>query len=124
MSSVSKLDTAALSQFTGTAHWYRISPLTPAVLTDGTKYVAEVTDNLGLMQDIALDMRRPKCIKALDDGLVIVDIDTEGFGLRIMDGNEKKLCQYPLYGYPSLKIRIFVAWMERGVPCLFLPSEY
>ena len=40
-----KMDNETLdtTQFTGTTAWYRFIPLTLAVLTDGSKYVAEKT---------------------------------------------------------------------------------
>lgn len=112
-----------LSSFRGTTAWYRFSPLTNAVLTDGTKYVANETCNFGLMQDIAIDCMRPKIKKALNNGLVVVEVDTEGFGLRYEDGNGNKIYGYPLIGYNSLKIQLFVGWIEENVVCIYLPSE-
>lgn len=114
-----------LDQFTGTTLWHRISPLTKAVLTDGTKYVADETDNVGLMQDIGIDcMMRPKIKKALEEGVILVDIDTQGHGLIYKDGNYKKLYSYPLVGYPPLKIELFVSMMDEKTPCIMLKSEY
>lgn len=110
--------------FTGTTQWYRFSPLTRAVLTDGTKYVAEKTDNYGLMQDIAIDCMRPKIKKALNEGLIVVKIDTIIGKIIYKDGNYKELLSYDLINYSPLKIDIFVSWIEENTPCLYLPSEH
>lgn len=118
------IDDKILDQFTGTSYWYKFSPLTRAVLTDGTKYVAEQTNNFGLMQDVAIDCLRPKIKKALDNGLIVAEIDSEGHGIRYEDGDYNKIHSYKMTGYPPIKIRLFISLMEEGVPCIFLPSEY
>lgn len=114
-----------LAHFHGTTHWYRFSPLTKAVLTDGTKCVADTTSNMGLMQDIGIDLQHePKLSKALDNGLVIIEIETPGFGLKYRDSlTNKVLKEYPLYGYPPLKIELWSDWIDFGTPCIYLPSE-
>jgi len=113
------------SNFTGTTRYYRFSPITKAVLTDGTNYIATETENFGLMQDIALDLVGKQKVKhAMQNGFVVIDIDTESFGLKYSDGNNNALGGYPLIGYPELKIRLFAGWADEGVPVIFLPSEY
>ena len=114
-----------LSQFTGTSQYYKISPLTKAVLTDGSFYVAKETDNFGLMQDIGIDLcHHDKVKKHLQEGLILIKIDTEGSGLIYEDGNGNKIHSYPLYGYPPLKIELFSQLYDIGKPCIFLKSEY
>lgn len=112
------------SDFIGTTQYYRFTPLSKGVLTDGTYYVAKETNNFGLMQDILIDCMRPEIKEALDDGLVVVEIDTESFGLRYEDGNGNKILGYPLTGYPPLKIRLFLSWVTENKPVIYLPSEY
>lgn len=115
-----------LSNFHGTTQWYRFSPLTKAVLTDGTKYVAEQTNNFGLMQDIGIDLcLHEKISKQINSGkLIIIDIDTNGKGLEYKNGYEKIIHSYPLIGYESLKIRLFSSLLSKEIPCIYLPSEY
>lgn len=112
------------SDFTGTTQWYRFSPLTRAVLTDGTKFVAEETGNYGLMQDIAIDCLRPKIKKALDKGLVVVKINTIKGKIIYEDGNDNQLLSYDLFGYNPLIIDLFISWAEDNAPCIYLKSEY
>lgn len=48
---MSQFDPSQLAQFTGTEHYYRLSP--SAVLTDGTRYLAEAAGAFWLMDAIA-----------------------------------------------------------------------
>ena len=113
-----------LSGFHGSEQFARFSPLTKAVLTEGVVFVAQETDNFGLMQDIGVDCdHASKLHAALQDGLVCVDIDSDGFGIKYTDGNGKLLKKYPLSGYPSIKVMLWIA-LNEFVPTIMLPSEY
>lgn len=115
------IDTSA---FHGTENWYRFSPLTRHVITEGVKYVAEKSDNFGLMQDICIDLDLPRIWSHLEDGIVGIEIDTEGFGLKFSDGNGKVLWEYELSGYPKLKIKLFAGLLDEKTATLLLPTEY
>lgn len=112
------------SQFHGTETWYKFNPITQDVLTDGTKYVAEQTDNFGLMMDISLWLKEPKLNKACYEGIVAIKIDTEKEQIVFEDGNGNLLKKTKLWGYPLLKITIWAAMLDEKTKVLMLPSEY
>ena len=110
-----------LAQFYGTSAYYRFSILSNLVLTDGTKYLAEVAGAYWLMDLIASYQK--KCMKdeMLRDfqiwtlkvenqtGVVTCERDTDDVAFRQ---------EIPFTDFPLESIKIYC---ENGV--IYLPSE-
>ncbi len=111
----------SLGQFIGTERYYRINPI--AVLTDGTKYLADTAKAYWLVDAIASYL--PK-FTGLED-FVVAELTVTGSKAELLleNGNglvlDSQRIEYTDFPLPS--IRIFACWGgEFWV--LMLPTEY
>jgi hypothetical protein len=114
-------DPAQLAQFTGTAHYYRITK--QHLLTDGTRYLADAAGAYWLMDAIASHL----CEIGTADWFVVVRMLVEDSSALMIyeDGNgqEHARQQIPYTDFPLAEITIYCCWDgEHWV--LMLPSEY
>ena len=115
------LDKLALSQFTGTSAYYKISR--KHVLTDGTRYLAEQGACFWMMDAIASHL----CEIGTADWFVLVRVQvTEGRAVMIYeDGNDREHArqEIPYTDFPLDSITLYACWdQEHWV--IMLPSEY
>ena len=113
-----------LSQFIGTEHWHRFSPLFPKfLLTDGTKYLAEKAGAYWLMDAIASHVRSYKSA-----GFAIVTLKKKGdlWVLRISDDDPGQTLASQVIefsDFPLDEIKLYV--IDDGTDwTILLPSEY
>jgi len=116
-----KFDLAQLSYFTGTEKYYRISRR--HLLTDGTKYLAELAECFWMMDAIASHL----CEIGTADWFVLVRVEvTEGRAVMIYeDGNSREYArqEIPYTDFPLPSITLYACWdQEHWV--IMLPSEY
>ncbi|NJL42457.1 MAG: hypothetical protein HC856_01605 [Pseudanabaena sp. RU_4_16] len=130
----SKLTHADLEQFTGTTQYYRYSPLfRRMVLTDGTRYLAEVGECYWLFDHIASLQAHP----AIKEHPELKDI--QFWRLEVREDQAATLtCEWDkgktvyieeisFTDFPLDHVRIWIAptWLENGlVQVALLPSEY
>jgi len=115
------LDKLALSQFTGTSAYYKISR--KHVLTDGTRYLAEQGACFWMMDAIASHL----CEIGTADWFVLVRVHvTEGRAVMIYeDGNDREHArqEIPYTDFPLDSVTLYACWdQEHWV--IMLPSEY
>jgi len=115
------LDKLALSQFTGTSAYYKISR--KHVLTDGTRYLAEQGACFWMMDAIASHL----CEIGTADWFVLVRVHvTEGRAVMIYeDGNDREHArqEIPYSDFPLDSVTLYACWdQEHWV--IMLPSEY
>ena len=115
------LDKLALSQFTGTSAYYKISK--KHVLTDGTRYLAEQGACFWMMDAIASHL----CEIGTADWFVLVRVQvTEGRAVMIYeDGNDREHArqEIPYTDFPLDSVTLYACWdQEHWV--IMLPSEY
>ena len=115
------LDKLALSQFTGTSAYYKISR--KHVLTDGTRYLAEQGACFWMMDAIASHL----CEIGTDDWFVLVRVQvTECRATMIYEdgsGKEHARQEIPYTDFPMHAISLYACWDgEHWV--IMLPSEY
>lgn len=114
-------DLSELAHFTGTEHYYRISPST--VITDGCKYLADHAGAYWLMDAIASYLPqftgREEFISAK---LTVVRSSAD---LILDNGNGKILdCQHiPFTDFPLASINLYACWGDEFW-VVMLPSEY
>ena len=116
-----RFDPSQLSQFTGTEKYYRISRR--HLLTDGTKYLAELAECFWMMDAIASHL----CEIGTEDWFVLVRVQvTEGRAVRIYeDGNDREHArqEIPYTDFTLPSITLYACWdQEHWV--IMLPSEY
>ena len=118
---MSKFDPTQLSQFIGTeAYWY-ISP--SAVLTDGTKYVADAAGAYWLMDAIACYL--PQFTGKEDFIVAKLNVIGSSADLVLDDGNGRVLDQQHIEytDFPLTSFQLYACWGgEHWV--VMLPSEY
>ena len=105
---MSKFDAANLSLFTGTERYYRLYP--HAVLTDGTKYLAEEAGAYWLMDAIASYLPQ---FTGREDFIVAKLVRTGSKAqLTLDDGNGRVLDQQhiPYTDFPMTSIQLFACW--------------
>ena len=112
---------AALRQFTGTTHYYRIDSKT--LLTDGAYYLATQAGAFWLMAVFSSYLLELK----LDDWFTVLKLKTEGnkTTVTIDDGNGNVLATQEIENsdFPLSTITLYGCWDgEHWV--LMLPSEY
>jgi hypothetical protein len=109
-----------LSQFTGTAHWYRHSLNRNVVYTDGVKYVGEVAGAYWLIDKIAVMQTDPK-IKGEPFQVWKLQVANPRAAIVVEDGNGKVIYRENL---------AYTDFPEPGIDLWFtdktilLPSEY
>jgi hypothetical protein len=118
---MSKFDAANLNMFTGTEHYYRHTSY--AVLTDGTKYLAEAAGAFWLMDAIASYL--PQFIGKQD--FIVARLVRTGSAaqLTLDDGNGRVLDQQHIEytDFPITSFQLYACWGgEFWV--LMLCSEY
>ena len=64
MTTAKTFNTADLTQFTGSEHWYRHGLVRQVLYTDGARYVAETAGAYWLLDEIALAQRSEWSVKA------------------------------------------------------------
>ena len=116
-----KFDPAALTQFTGTEHYYRISRR--CLLTDGTRYLAEEAGAFWLMDAAASYLIE----LGTDDCFVQIQLRVTGSTalLRLEDGNGHVRAQQeiPYTGFPMPQQTSYACW-DGGYRVIMWPSEY
>ena len=115
------LDKLALSQFTGTSAYYKISR--KHVLTDGTRYLAEQGACFWMMDAIASHL----CEIGTADWFVLVRVQvTDGRAVMIYeDGNDREHArqEIPYTDFPLDSVSLYACWdQEHWI--IMLPSEY
>ena len=115
------LDKLALSQFTGTSAYYKISR--KHVLTDGTRYLAAQGACFWMMDAIASHL----CEIGTADWFVLVRVQvTEGRAVMIYeDGNDREHARQEIRytDFPLDSVTLYACWdQEHWV--IMLPSEY
>lgn len=109
-------------EFTGTESYYRFG-LTPDVLTDGARYVAEKAGAYWLMDEIVLNLRQlhysdwfAVATLKVSDGSAVLTID---------DGNDNVIFtkDIPYTDFPDPEIKLFAARQD-NFWVLMVPSEY
>ena len=111
-----------LSQFTGTEKYYRLYP--KVVLTDGTKYLAEVASCYWLMDLYALHL---SAINPKIESFTSLKLTKNGIGALVLveDGNGHALAkQHIEYTDFPLSSFIFYAVWSGEFWVLMLTSEY
>lgn len=113
--------TGELSQFTGTANWYR-HPLARSVLyTDGVKFIAERAGAYWLIDEISLSQISEPALTGEEFQLWTLIVDGRAAILRCDDGNDRRLLDkridYTDFPKPGIKI-----YFTDGV--IMLPGEY
>jgi len=116
-----KFDAAQLTHFTGTEHYYRISRR--HLLTDGTKYLAEMAGTFWMMDAIASHLSEI----GTEDWFVVVKVKVQDSKATMLyedgNGNEHARQDIPYTDFPIDEISIYACWDgEHWV--LMLPSEY
>jgi len=116
-----KFDAAQLTHFTGTEHYYRIS--CRHLLTDGTKYLAEMAGTFWMMDAIASHLSEI----GTEDWFVVVKVKVQDSKATMLyedgNGNEHARQDIPYTDFPIDEISIYACWDgEHWV--LMLPSEY
>jgi len=116
-----KFDAAQLTHFTGTEHYYRISRR--HLLTDGTKYLAEMAGTFWMMDAIASHLSEI----GTEDWFVVVKVKVQDSKATLLyedgNGNEHARQDIPYTDFPIDEISIYACWDgEHWV--LMLPSEY
>ena len=116
-----QLDPDTLAQFTGTAHYYRISP--QCLLTDGTRYLADAAGAFWLMDAAYSHL----VALGTQDGFVLVRLVVSGTRatLTLEDGNGHVRARQliPYTDFPADEQRMFACWDGQHW-VLMLPSEY
>ena len=113
---------SSLAQFCGTEGYYKFSMLSPLVMTDGVKYLADNAKCYWLLDIIASYQR--KCSR---DPMLC---DMQFWTLRVKNGKGFVICErdegdvaisqaIPATDFPLPEIKI---WVENGV--VLLPSEH
>lgn len=116
-----KLDLSNLSLFTGTEQYYRLSPV--AVLTDGTKYLAEAAGAYWLMD--AVSSYLPQFMGREDFVVAKLNVKAARGELTLDNGNGRILDRQIIHytDFPLAAITLYASWAgEFWV--LMLPSEY
>ena len=102
------LDKLALSQFTGTSAYYKISR--KHVLTDGTRYLAEQGACFWMMDAIASHL----CEIGTADWFVLVRVQvTDGRAVMIYeDGNDREHArqEIPYTDFPLDSVTLYACW--------------
>jgi hypothetical protein len=116
-----EFDAAQLTHFTGTEHYYRISRR--HLLTDGTKYLAEMAGAFWMMDAIASHLSEI----GTGDWFVVVKVKVQDSKATMLyedgNGNEHARQDIPYTDFPMNEISIYACWDgEHWV--LMLPSEY
>ncbi|MBT8583729.1 hypothetical protein G6694_03670 [Polynucleobacter paneuropaeus] len=117
----SEFDAAMLGQFTGTEHYYRISPST--VITDGCKFLADEAGSYWLMDAIASYLPQFTGREEFISAKLNV---TRGSAELVLDnGNGKVLDRQhiPFTDFPLPAITLYACW-GGDFWVLLLPSEY
>ena len=118
---------AGLEQFWGSEHFYRWSALTPSVLTDGTKYLAEAAGAFWLFD--AIDSHLAARGLNADTEFVSAKLklipDTSAAELTLDDGNGTIwMTQHiPFTDFPLPYIDTYAVWNGQGWTHM-LPGEY
>lgn len=118
---MSLFDLSTLSQFTGTAQYYRISP--KHLLTDGTKFLADQARCYWLMDAIASHLSEI----GTEDWFVLVKMKVCD-GQAVMhyedgNGNEHARQEIPYTDFPLAEITLYACW-DTVHWIIMLPSEY
>ncbi len=115
------LDSATLSQFTGTAQYWRVAR--QFVITDGVKYLAETAACFWLI-DAAIShlLEIGTC-----DWFVLVRVEVSGSSAVMIyedgNGSEHARQEIAYTDLPLSSVRLYAVWdSERWV--IMLPSEY
>ena len=116
-----KFDPAMLTQFIGTERYYRISRR--HLLTDGTKYLAEVASCFWLMDAIASHLSEI----GTNEWFVVIKTHVKRTRAVIVyqDGNGRELARQEI-GYtdlPTDHIELYACW-DGDHWVIMLPSEY
>ena len=114
-----------LNNFTGTEAYYRWTPLSRSVLTDGTKYVADKLQAYWLFDAIASHIDFGESTKFLDMYFSTLTVKDKTGTLSIEDGNggvvATQTFEYTDFPLPEIKI-----WSSYNGQFFvhMLPSEY
>lgn len=114
--------TANLMQFTGTIQYYRWSVLFPkALLTDGTKYLAENAGCFWLMDVVASHLAKYGDVF----GVATLKRKGDGCTFTLDDGNGKVHATQEIEytDFPLDSIKLYVVWDTQNWT-IMLPSEY
>lgn len=115
-----------LDQFTGTSQYYKFNALFPqAVLTDGTKFLADCAKAYWLMDAIASHQDKKLKQEEFQVWTLTVHRDKgRSATLTCEDGNYNVLRTQEITwkDFPLDEIKLFAQWGEYFV--IFLPSEY
>ncbi len=118
---MSLFDPSTLSQFTGTARYYRISRR--HLLTDGTKYLAEQAECFWMMDAISSHLTE---IGTADWFVIAKTSVQQGRALTVYEdgnGHEHARQEIPHTDFPLAEITLYACWDgEHWV--IMLPSEY
>ena len=115
-----KFDSAGLTQFTGTANYFRLNR--KCLLTDGTKYLADTASAFWLMDAAASYLLE----LGTDDWFVLVRLNVKDYcaELTLEDGNGgvRARQQIPFTDFPADQQTLYACWDgEHWV--IMLPSE-
>ena len=118
---MSLFDQSTLSQFTGTARYYRISKR--HLLTEGTKYLAEQAECFWMMDAIASHLAE---IGTTDWFVAVKTTVTDAKALMVYEdgnGNEHARQEIPYTDLPLAAITLYACWDGQHW-VIMLPSEY
>lgn len=119
------IDQPTLHQFIGTEHYYRFSPLSPSVLTDGTKYVADEAGAYWLFETIE-SILADRDAHEISPFISIELLTTKNTAsLTVGDGNGVVIqkMKIPYTDFPLPSFTAYACWSE-GFWVHMLPSEY
>ena len=115
-----KLTEAALSQFTGSEHWYRHGLARDILFTDGAKYVAD-QGAFWLLDEIALAQRGQKRVAAEEFQVWKLTVKPDRTAtLACEDGNGRTVFEKAIEytDFPAERVEL---WFENST--IYLPSE-
>jgi hypothetical protein len=118
-----------LNQFTGTGSWIKSSPLSPNLLTDGTKFLAENAGAYWLFDMINSYIDFSETVKEWPNFIVSklsVDLEKETADLTMTDGNGETILTHHIH-YTDFPLDEVTIWSEKAGPSMYvhlLPSEH
>ena len=116
-----RLTDAALSQFTGSEHWYRHGLVRDILFTDGAKYVADQGGGYWLLDEIALAQRSQKRVAAEEFQVWKLAVKPDRTAiLACEDGNGRTVFEKAIEytDFPAERVEL---WFENNT--IYLPSE-
>jgi len=109
---------STLAQFTGTEQYYSLKPLSHLALTDGAKYLNDITP---LVQDAAIVATHEPRVRKESFLSITINVNGQDVSTTIDDGNENIVYKQSYFG-SDLEDGQYKLYATGGV--LMLASEY